>query len=158
MTQTARVVECDGQNVRICYDRPGSEKSRASRSFWGIKNRRFTASNPDGLALSPGDEVTIYMPSGRTVGSAFMVFVFPLLLGLAAIIVSRPVFPGWDDGYRALAALGAIFAGLGINALIQTLKKRLGKETVPVITALADPQSPERLREKKDCGSCGLCS
>ena len=157
MNQIAKVRKIEGTSVLICYAPPSSEKEKSSRRFWGVKERNFHADNPGNLVLKQGDFVEIYLPPGKTILSAFMVFIFPLILFPLFYFAADLVFPEAGEGIKALAGLGGIAAGFVSTALFSSFRKKRGRDTLPVIVRVVDEKTAIKDGGKKNCGSCGLC-
>ena len=87
--------QLDG-TILVRYPNPKADKSKASRSFWKVKERCFPAENPKSLVLSKGDMVEILVDPKSSIVAAFMIFMLPLLgflafYGIASFMTSVEV-------------------------------------------------------------------
>ena len=81
--------------------------------------------------LEPGNKVEVLLPTGKTIGSAFMVMIFPLILFFAFFYGTKLIFNDAGEGLQVLGGLTGIAAGFGINFLIN---RNPNKKSMPEIT------------------------
>ena len=81
------------------------------------KDRRVQVSNPDGIAVRPGDWVRIGLDESALVQGALLVYLLPLL---ALIVVAGVLHAaGAGEGVITLAALLALVGGFAVAAWLQ---------------------------------------
>ena len=137
MKQPVKVhsVEKDGV-IMVHYPNPNSEKSNTSRSFWGVKEKIFPASNYKNLDIHIDDMVEILIDPKGAIRAAFMIFILPLLCFLFVYTLADRVV----DSEILLFVLGtAGFAGgFLINILIRKFKGPGEMPSVEKILSHAD--------------------
>ena len=154
MKQAVKVhsVEEDGV-IMVHYPSPNSEKSNTSRSFWGVKEKLFPASNNKNLEIHKGDMVEILIDPSGAIKAAFMIFIFPLLCFLLVYVSAARLI----DSELVLFVLGtAGFAtGFLINILIRKLK---GPGDMPeVLKILSHAEIMKWKSCNAACESCKGC-
>ncbi|MCX7027706.1 MAG: SoxR reducing system RseC family protein [Spirochaetes bacterium] len=87
--------------------------------------------NPEGIELSPGDEVEIEVKSAEQARAALWVLGLPLAALFAGYGLGRLFFPSAQEGPAVIAAGLFFVLFLGVGLLIQ---KRRNLESLPVIT------------------------
>jgi positive regulator of sigma E activity len=136
--------------ILVRYPNPKADKSKASRSFWKVKERCFPAENPEAFSLSKGDMVEILIDPKSSIIAAFMIFMVPLLgflafYGIASFLTAVEVLL-YFSGVLGLAA------GVGLNVLLRKFK---GPGELPVIKR---KMSLEDMKEFMDChDACKAC-
>jgi positive regulator of sigma E activity len=160
MNRTATVVEISPA-LKVRNDDIPSAKSAVSRRFWGVRDRSYTASNPDNLPVSPGDTVELHLPPGRTVAASALLFLFPLLLFPLGFYLASALIPGRDEGTYFLVGFAALLAGLPFGALVRAFAGRLisgGMSAVPEVVRVLTPAEALSCKTRTDsCGSCKAC-
>ena len=132
MTETATVTRIDGDIATLaCGDSAGCASCAAHGICGGAGDRSFEAWNRSGIELSEGDRVEILLPTGKTIGSAFMVMIFPLLLFFVFFYAAQLFIPNPGEGVRVLFGLVGIAAGFGLNFI---LNRKQNRKNMPVIT------------------------
>ncbi len=132
MTETTRVVEVHPKEVVLGCITTSCE-SCAGNSFCNIQGKTFTAINPKKFTLNPGDTVDVYLPTGKTITSGFMILMVPLILFLVGLLSTRFIIPGASEGVQALGG----FIGLAIGFLIGYIFGQIKKNSYqPVIVSL----------------------
>ena len=86
-----------------------------SSSFCKTEMRVFSALNKRNLTIKPGDEVSIYLPPGKTIGAGFLVLIFPLVLFILAFTVSAKIDADLSEGIQALFGIAGLIAGFVIS-------------------------------------------
>ncbi len=151
MKQPVKVhhLEEDGA-VYVIYPNPGSEKSRTSRSFWGVKEKPFPASNAHVLNVQEGDMVEILVNPAGAMKAAFMMFIFPLLCFLLVYTVAAKVIQ--EEVLLYLMGTIGLAGGFLVNALIRKFR---GPGEMPSIERIL---SKAEIRKWKSCNSaCQSC-
>lgn len=167
MTRTA-LIDRAGENPLVRNDDIPTAKSATSRRFWGVRERAYQVFNPEGFEIEKGDTVEIYLPPGRTVGSAAITFLLPLALFPVGFLLTGTLFPGAavseagavgvDEGIAFLVGFGFLLAGIPLGALIRRLSG--GMTGTPVITRVLNPLEAISCKAKaraEGCGSCKSC-
>lgn len=133
MKETATVMKIENERLTLGCIETESCASCGAHGLCNVNARTFEAKNPQGLALKTGDKVEIYMPSGKTVGTAFLVLIVPLLLFILFFQLAGTLL-GWEsEGMRALAGIAGMASGFLISFLYSRGKH---KKDLPVITRL----------------------
>ena len=136
--------------VYVIYPNPRSEKSQTSRSFWGVKEKSFPASNGHGLAVQDGDMVEILVNPAGAIKAAFMMFIFPLLCFLLVYIAAAKVMQ--EEALLYLLGTIGLAGGFLINALIRKFR---GPGEMPSIERIL---SKAEILKWKSCNSaCQSC-
>ncbi|MDC7233390.1 MAG: SoxR reducing system RseC family protein [Spirochaetales bacterium] len=139
--------------VLVRYPNPKAEKSKASRSFWNVKERTFPVENPENLFLLKGDMVEILVDQKGSIKAAFMIFMVPLLgfllfYGLGSLFLQ-------SEGLLFLSGVIGLCAGMGVNVLVRKFK---GPGTLPVIQKKMTPEGMKEFMKCHDaCKSCKGC-
>ncbi|MBN2509722.1 MAG: SoxR reducing system RseC family protein [Spirochaetales bacterium] len=131
MTEHATVIEIHGQKVTLGCIASACASCQASGAC-SVKESRYEALNKKDLALSPGDKVQVYLPPAKTIGAAFGVMIFPLLLFIAGYLAGSRVLGINSEGVNVLIGLGGLAAGFGVNLVFSAILK---KSSYPLITA-----------------------
>ena len=168
MTRTVKIIDaaCDAAHPRVSNDDVPGGKAAISRRFWKIKNRVYTVSNPSGLSVTEGDTVEIYLPPGRTVLSAALTFILPLILFPLGYSLGREIFKSLSlpDSLIFLAegeflpfVLGFTFLLIGIplGAVICRIAGFFNEG--PAITRVLSPAELSQCSNEaaEGCGHCG---
>ena len=106
----------------------------------GRKDAVVRARNDAGAQI--GDRVKLETPAGNVLGYAFAVFVFPVLLALAAFLITSQFT---SDGYSILAAVGGFAVAFLIVFLTleRSAKKRGGVVVITEIEKKEDNNVPD---------------
>jgi len=158
MIRTAMVESIqDGVLVKN-NDIPASKLS-SSGKFWGVSERAYEVKNPSGFELAKGDTVELLLPTGRTLISTAITFLFPLVLFPVGYGLSQQLWPALGEGGRFLVGFGALLAGLPLGALIRKIGVLSGGLTsTPEIVRVLTPAELLACRLNPDsCGGCKLC-
>ncbi len=132
MLETATVIKINNNTVTLtCSDSEHCNSCAAHGVCGGTQDKTFEAWNSQGFDLEKGGRVEVYLPTGKTIGAAFMVMIFPLLMFFAGFYGVSIFFPEPIEGVRVLAGVIGIAAGFGINFLIN---KKPSKKNMPQIT------------------------
>ncbi len=172
MTRTARVEEA-GRHIMVKNNDVPSSKAASSRRFWGVRERSYRVANPEGIPLSPGDVVELYLPPGRTILTAAFLFLLPLMLFPAGYLVTERLLERQAaaaaetaeavkaadvEGLSFLAGLVCLAAGLPLGALLRRLSGQGGQGGVPVVLGVVSgPEALSCASKSTGCGSCTLC-
>ncbi len=170
MTRTV-TIEKTGDKPTVRNDDIPSAKAAASRRFWGVKERAYRVSNPEGFEIEKGDTVEIFLPPGRTIWSAAITFLLPLALFPLGYLLAGSFFPGGaeagdaasaasavDEGISFLVGFGFLLAGIPLGFLIRKISG--GLSAVPEIRRVLNPLevAQRKIRAKSEgCGSCKSC-
>lgn len=143
MKETATIVSMEGKTITLTKTDAGACASCSSSAFCKAKDQLFTASNPQGFELNVGDRVDIYMPSGKTILSGFMLLILPLIFFLVFFILAKTLFGIADEGMRALIGIGGVAFGFLFSFAYSRLTRRT---SMPEIVGIAEGEN--------DCSSC----
>ena len=131
MTEKATVKKIENDIATlVCGDTAGCGSCAAHGICGGASERSFEAWNKSGLELNEGDKVEVLLPTGRTIGSAFMVMIFPLLLFFVFFYAAPVIIRDAAEGLRVLFGVIGIAAGFGINFL---LNRKQNRRNMPLI-------------------------
>jgi len=158
MTRTAIVVETtDSFKVRN-NDIPSAEAA-TSRRFWGVKDRVYQVANPSNFAVSKGDMVEIYLPPGRTLLTAALIFLLPLALFPLGFFLTGIFVPGIDEGGSFLLGFLLLSIGLPTSLLIHRILGRYGGfSAIPrIVKMFAPDEPPSRACGVDGCGCHQSC-
>jgi len=132
MTEKATIIKINDDIITLaCGDSAGCGSCAAHGICGGAEERNFEAWNADSLELEEGNRVEVLLPTGKTIGSAFMVMIFPLLLFFLFFYAAGLLIDNPGEGIRVLFGLAGIAAGFGFNFLIN---RKQNKKRMPVIT------------------------
>ena len=132
MTEKATIQKIDGDMITLgCTT--GACGNCSAGSLCNIKERLIQAVNKDHLDLQVGDVATIYLPPGKTVFSAFMVMIFPLLMFVLAFQLGEKLLGLSGEAQKSLLGLAGLAAGFGISFL---WGKIVGKKQYPEIIGI----------------------
>lgn len=172
MTRTARLDKAGDKPLVVNDDIP-STKTATSRKFWGVKERAYRVTNPEGFAISEGDTVEIFLPPGRTIWSAATTFLLPLALFPVGYLLTGSIIPGTassaaspsatspasvDEGIAFLVGFGFLLLGIPLGYLFRKIAG--GLTAIPQITKVLTPTEALscKLKAKAEgCGSCKAC-
>ena len=125
MTEQARIISMDESLVTLACVDEGSCASCKGKGFCNVQGKQYTAVNTNGLDLSPGDDVEVYLPPGKTILSGFMVMMLPLITFAAGFLLTSRILP---DAGEAQHAVGG-FLGLAVGFLAAYFYGRTQKKT-----------------------------
>jgi positive regulator of sigma E activity len=132
MIEKATVIKIENDIITLaCGDSEGCQACAAHGFCGGVSDRTFEAVNLHKFELEPGSIVEVLLPTGKTIGSAFMVMIFPLILFFAFFYGTKILFSESGEGIQVLGGLIGIAAGFGINFL---LNRNPAKRSMPEIT------------------------
>ena len=135
MIEKAKVIAVNDEIVTlVCGDAEGCA-SCAAHGFCATDKKTFEAWNSKGFPIEPGSNVEVFLPTGKTIGSAFMVMIFPLVLFFLFFYGAGMLFDNLSEGRSVLAGLAGIAAGFGINFLVN---RKPDRRKMPEITGLLD--------------------
>lgn len=135
MTQKARVISLDGDYAvvrvsrkTICEGCHNTDSSCSACVAFGDKNAECRALNLCGAQV--GDTVTVRTESSRIIGYAALVFIAPIVIALAAYMLSQRL----GSAYPALMALGGFLVPFGLFCYLldRKIKKTPDTEIVSV--------------------------
>ena len=140
MTEQARIISCSENLVQVACRDNGSCASCAGKGFCNVRGKEYTAVNPMNLDISPGDDVEIYLPPGKTIFSGFMVMMLPLITFGAGYLASSRLFAAESELVNALGG----FLGLAAGFLIaygygRVQKTRSQPEIIRIIKKQLSP-------------------
>ncbi len=143
----------DHRIVQVHLPNPKSEKSNTSRSFWGVKEKNFPASNSKSLDLHEGDMVEIMVDPSGAVRAAFLMFIFPLVCFFAAYKLGELILQ--KEALLYLLGMAGLAGGFGIIALIRKYKGPGEMPHIEKILSQADIQKWKSCNSA--CTSCKGC-
>lgn len=131
MYTTVRVLEVsDDKTVLVGCPTEACNGCKAEM-FCNTKNdNSFTARNDNGLSLKKGDEVELFLPPAKTIGSTALVFGLPLLFFPVGYLFCKFFF-NVNELLNALAGFVFMAIAFSVSAII-TAKHR--QSLMPVIT------------------------
>lgn len=125
MLEKATVIKInDDTATLVCGDSAGCQSCAAHGFCGGAGEKSFEASNINNLNLEPGNSVEVLLPTGKTIGSAFMVMIFPLLLFVLFFYGAGIIIENAGEGIQVLGGLVGIAAGFGFNFLKNRTPKK----------------------------------
>lgn len=114
MKETATVLKLKEENrVLLRFHEQEGCKSCTSM-FCKANERTFTAENKTGMPLDPGDTVLVFLPSGKTVKTSFLILIAPLILFFIFFLFSERVLHISIE----IGNIGFGLGGVGIGFLI----------------------------------------
>ncbi len=127
MRERARVNSVEGSLVRVTV----GLACDGSCSFCSKNDtsRSFEASNPKGFALSPGDEVEVFVSPQRAVLEGLLIFVMPLVLFATGYLVAT-IAMKMSDPAGFVAGLGGVGIGILFNYLRGVVSRNKSLPTV----------------------------
>ncbi len=139
MIEQGKIINIKDETVTLsCSALSGGCKNCKANSFCSVNGHTFDALNREKLNLKSGDLVEIYLPTGRTLFSGFMVLIFPLLLFLVFFLIGSAVLKQ-SEGFNTLFGVAGLAAGFAITAAYNKISK---KKNTPRVT--------KRLEEEED--------
>lgn len=136
MLEKATVIKIENDVITLaCGDSEGCQSCAAHGFCGGVNDKTFDASNLHEYILEPGNTVEVLLPTGKTIGSAFMVMIFPLILFFAFFYGTGFIISSAGEGIQVLGGLIGIAAGFGINFLIN---RNPNNKNMPEITRKLD--------------------
>ncbi len=130
MTQKARVISLDGEYAvvrvsrkTICEGCHNTDSSCSACFAFGDKNAECRALNLCGAQI--GDTVTVKTESSRIIGYAALVFIAPIVIALAACMLSQ----GLGSTYSVLWALGGFLIPFGLFCYLLDRKIKMAPDT-----------------------------
>jgi positive regulator of sigma E activity len=131
MLEKATVIKIDNDIATLaCGDNESCQSCAAHGFCGGTDNKTFEALNKNNFELESGNTVEVLLPTGKTIWSAFMVMIFPLLLFFLFFYGTGFIVADAGEGIQVLGGLAGIAVGFGINFLIN---RKPNKENMPKI-------------------------
>ncbi len=131
MIEQGKIINIKDETVTLsCSALSGGCKSCKANSFCSVNGHTFDALNRGKLNLKSGDLVEIYLPTGRTLFSGFMVLIFPLLLFLVFFLIGSTIFKQ-SEGINTLLGVAGLAAGFAITAVYNKVSR---KKNTPRVT------------------------
>lgn len=125
MKVIAKVVSFNNETAQLsCPDSKGCGSCSAHGICGGAKDRSFNAYSPEITQLKKGDTVEVLLPTGKTIGAAFMVMIFPLILFFVFFIATKMLLKSPPDWLSVLAGTIGIAIGFIINFLKNLTQKK----------------------------------
>ena len=125
MLEKATVIKVNDRTITLtCSDSDSCQACAAHGFCGGVNDKTFDAWNSHDFELEPGNQVEVHLPTGKTIGAAFMVMIFPLLLFVVFFYAAKFVIPGAGEGIQVIGGLAGIAAGFGLNFLINRKPKQ----------------------------------
>ena len=132
MLEKATVIKTNDKIITLaCGDSEGCQSCAAHGFCGGVNDKTFEAWNLHDLELEPGSSVEVNLPTGKTIGAAFMVMIFPLILFFLFFYGAGRLFGNPGEGIQVIGGLVGIAAGFGINFVIN---RKPNKKNMPEIT------------------------
>lgn len=99
MKQTATVLEVKGKKIIVGCDKSACEGCKGS-IFCNNKHNEFEVVNMQNIVVKKGDRVILDLPTGKTLFTSFMSFIFPLILFFAGMVTTFFITPNqiWQFG------------------------------------------------------------
>lgn len=139
MIEQGKIVNIKDSTITLsCSSLSEGCKSCKANSFCSVDGHNFDAVNTKNLDLKSGDLVEIYLPTGRTVFSGFMVLIFPLIMFIIFFLLGSSLLK-IGDGVSVLFGILGITVGFGITALYN--RKNKEKNTPRVIKRLENEKN-----------------
>ncbi len=129
MIEQGKIVNVENDTVTLSCSASSGCKSCKANSFCSVNGHNFDAINTKNLDLKSGDKVEIYLPTGRTVFSGFMVLIFPLITFILLFLTGSAVLK-LSDGWSTLLGIGGLALGFGITAVYNRTYKRMNTPRV----------------------------
>jgi positive regulator of sigma E activity len=129
MKETATVLEIRKSSVLLQFHE--QEECHSCKSpFCKGNDKKFTAGNPEHLALQPGDIVSVYLNPGQTLSATFLVLIVPLLLFILFFFAAGRLLGIESE----LGRIGSGFAGIAVGFFISYLvSRRKASRSMPKI-------------------------
>ncbi len=141
MIEQGKIVTIQDETVTLsCSALSGGCKSCKANSFCSVNGHTFDAINRGKLNLKSGDLVEIYLPTGRTLFSGFMVLIFPLILFIIFFLTGS-VLLKLGDGPSTAFGIGGLAAGFAITAVYNKVSRI--KNTPRITKRLEEKQEEE---------------
>ena len=148
MTEQATILRVDGPKLLLqCTDQSCES---CSSGFCSPKARTFDAMNSNGLELSPGDRVEVYISPARAIRASFIALILPLIALTGTFFVLRSLLPAASEMVHVLGS----FAGLVLGFFVSYgLSRLMGSGDLPVVTGRAPalevpPFIQERIQQR----------
>lgn len=107
----------------------------------------FYIRRPENWDLKPGMAVRLHLPTGLSMGSSFLIFIFPLLVFLGIFLLFNFFFPNFSSmGQVLFSLLGGAFS---MGGMLWILKK--SSRFQPSIVAIVEGEIPP------ECEKCSQC-
>lgn len=105
-------------------------------TFCNTKGKKFEALNAESLDLSVGDQVELFLTTGRTIAGTLITLIFPLLLFPVAYFLAK--YSNFGEGTSFLSGLGGIVVGFVLVFLY--FRKTKAKYLPSITRHFAEPQ------------------
>lgn len=131
MKETATILEIfdKGRTATVqCHEQEACKSCNSM--FCKTNERTFTAGNAKGFELHVGDDVTVYLPPGKTIQASFLLLIAPLILFFIFFILAEKVFSLEKEIFK----IGVGLIGLGVGFFVTFLITKNNKHnTLPQI-------------------------
>jgi positive regulator of sigma E activity len=125
MTEKATIINIKDDIITLaCADSAGCGSCAAHGICGGTEDRNFDAWNAGKLELEVGNRVEVLLPTGKTIGSAFMVMIFPLLLFFLFFYAATLIIENPGEGIQVIFGLAGIAVGFSLNFLLNRNPKK----------------------------------
>ncbi len=142
MIEQGKIIKIKDDIITLsCSALSGGCKNCKANSFCSVNGHTFEAINKKKLKVKSGDLVEIYLPTGRTLFSGFMVLIFPLLLFILFFLAGSEIFKQ-GDGMSTLFGVIGLAAGFAITALYNKISKI---KNIPRVTKILEKEEEEDL-------------
>ncbi len=101
-------------------------------TFCNTKGKKFEAFNTDNLNLAEGDQVELFLTTGRTIAGTLITLIFPLLLFPVAYFLAK--FGNLSEGPAFLSGLAGILVGF---VLVFFYFRKTKAKYMPTITRVS---------------------
>ncbi len=136
MHQVVWLVETEGKKA-IVEMRRHSACGKCGACWTGTEAKRFTVRNPQGIGS--GNRVIIELPEDGVLWAAFIVYLIPVIVGVAVAFLARTVIVSLTDGWFCIIFLFSILSSFMV---LRKLDKQgyFKDHYLPVVTGLAEDE------------------
>ena len=125
MTVQATVEQVKGKEVTVKYCQ-NADCGTCTACTHGFKQKEIVvkASNAEGLALTEGDTVELFLSPWKAIKAGFLVLIFPLLMFFPPYVIASTTLGIQSETVRILFRIGGITLGFVINLILKKTNKR----------------------------------
>lgn len=143
MIRTGKVIDAQGENLQICFSRPGACESCGMCGG----GRNDSIATLQGQAVV-GDWVEVEMPDAQVLKISLITYLVPLLGLLVGLWLGTVLFPGSE---AAVMATGLILLALAFGG-VKLIDRRLGRKAAwkpRLLRVIPEPQAEQEPDEEK---------
>lgn len=100
----------------------------------------FEALNPNNIGIKEGDYAELFMPPGKTVLSAVLVFALPLVLFPLGYLLCSAVWPSANEFLCAIGGFIAMALAFCVSAIVSIHNKRALMPVIIKVVGKADSE------------------